>query len=416
MSGKSTSSDAATLNVIPAQGHGRRFLQRKRRMLAALEAVIERGITSVNYVQGSCVATLEAQIEERWHVSAAIAVNSGSSALRLAFEALRIEAGREVLVPALTFISTAYAVSDAGLVPVFVDVDPQTLTIDPMAAQAAITEKTAAIVPVHVYGQMAEMLPLLDLADTYGLYVVEDAAQAHGATYTYSSSSSEYARYAGSMGDLGCFSLNGVKNMGGLGDGGMVTVSARLLARDRAVADRLRGLRDLGRVSSARYIHDEWGIRARMDEFTALECLLELPELDTWNARRRAIAARYSAALAHSVVHAPVTAPGREHVFFNYVARSPSLEVREQFERCLRAAGIEVAEAYTLVSDQRPYRTWRLPCRVEALDVARAVVGLITHIPLYPELEEEEIERIVTALRRFTADEFGTVRLDRLAE
>ncbi len=135
----------------------------------------------------------------------------------------------------------------------------------PTAAQAAITEKTAAIVPVHVHGQMADMLPLLDLADTYGLSVVEDAAQAHGATYACSSSSTRKASYAGSMGDLGCFSLNGIKNMGELGDGGMVTVSARLLARDRAVADRLRGLRDLGRLSSARYIHDEWGMRAWMN-------------------------------------------------------------------------------------------------------------------------------------------------------
>ena len=188
-----------------------------------------------------------------------------------------------------------------------------------------------------------------------------------------------------------------------------MTVSARLLARDRAVADRLRGLRDLGRLSSARYIHDEWGMRARMDEFTALECLLELPELDAWNARRREIAARYSSALAHSVVQAPVTAPGRSHVFFNYAVRSPSREVREQFERCLRAAGIEVAEAYTLVSDQRPYRTGRLPCRVEPLEVAKDVACLITHIPLYPELEEEEIERVVTALREFTMDACDTV-------
>jgi dTDP-4-amino-4,6-dideoxygalactose transaminase len=195
-------------------------------------------------------------------VAAAIAVNSGSSALRLAFESLRLQAGREVIVPALTFISTAYAASDAGLVPVFVDVDPQTLTIDPRAAQAAVTEKTAAVVAVHLYGQMADMLPLLDLADTYGLYVVEDAAQAHGATYACSSSSGGNVSYAGSMGDLGCFSLNGIKNMGGLGDGGMVTVSARLLAQDRAAADRLRSLRDLGRVPGARYLHDEWGMPA----------------------------------------------------------------------------------------------------------------------------------------------------------
>jgi dTDP-4-amino-4,6-dideoxygalactose transaminase len=280
MLGKSTPLNAATVNLIPAQGHGRRFLRRKRRLLAALEAVIEQGATTGQYVQGACVAALEERIEESWNVGAAIAVNSGSSALRLAFEALRIEAGREVLVPALTFISTAYAVSDAGLVPVFVDVDPQTLTIDPRAAQAAVTKKTAAMVPVHLYGQMADMLPLLDLADTYGLYVVEDAAQAHGAAYACSSSSNGAVSYAGSMGDLGCFSLNGVKNMGGLFDSGMVTVSSRLMARDRAAVDRLRGLRDLGRVSEARYVHDEWGMRARMDEFTALECLLDLPELE----------------------------------------------------------------------------------------------------------------------------------------
>jgi dTDP-4-amino-4,6-dideoxygalactose transaminase len=397
----SPSSSGATLPVIPAQGHGRRFVQRKRRMLAALADVIEQGITSGKYTQGPRVAALEELMEERWHVAAAVAVNSGSSALRLACEALRLEAGREVLVPALTFISTVYAVSDAGLVPVFVDVDPQTLTMDSSAAQAAMTRKTIAMVPVHLHGQMADMFPLLDLADTYGLYIVEDAAQAHGATY---SSSRGSAWYAGSMGDLGCFSLNGIKNMGGLGDGGMVTVSSRLFARDRTVADRLRGLRDLGRYAHARYLHDDWGMRARMDEFMAAECLLELAELETWNARRRAIAARYSAALANSVVRAPVTAAGRQHVFFSYAVQSPSVAVREQFERCLKAAGIEVAEAYTLVSDQQPYRTGKLPCRVEALEAAREVVGRITHIPLYPELEEEEIERVVTALRGFTAD------------
>jgi len=394
-------SAGATVTLIPAQGHGRRFLGRKQHLLAALADVIESGGASGEYTQGPRVAALEELMEERWHVASAIAVNSGSSALRLACEALCLEAGREVLVPALTFISTAYAVSDAGLVPVFVDVDPQTLTLDPSAAQAAMTPKTSAMLPVHLHGQMADMFPLLDLADTYGLYVVEDAAQAHGATY---SSCRGSAWYAGSLGDLGCFSLNGVKNMGGLGDGGMVTVSSRLLARDRTVADRLRGLRDLGRFAHARYLHDDWGMRARMDEFTAAECLLELAELEAWNARRRAIAARYSAALVHSVVRAPVTAPGRQHVFFSYAVRSPSLRVREQFERYLKAAGIEVAEAYTLVSDQRPYRTGKLPCRVETLEVAREVVGLITYIPLYPELEEEEIERIVTALQRFAAD------------
>src|SRR6266699_4797573 len=306
MVGKSTTSNAAPVNLIPAQGHGRRFVERKRCLLAALEAVIEQGITSGRYTQGACVATLEERIEERWNVAAAIAVNSGSSALRLAFEALHIEAGREVLVPALTFISTAYAVHDAGLVPVFVDIDPHTFTIAPAAVDTAISEKTAAMVPVHMYGQMADMTPLLDLADTYGLYVVEDAAQAHGATYTCDFPTMRYTYYAGSMGDLGCFSLNGVKNMGGLGDAGLITISPRLAARRREITTHLRGMRDLGRFSTQRYVHETWGLRARMDEFSAAECLQELSELDRWNERRREIAARYTAALANSPLQAPI--------------------------------------------------------------------------------------------------------------
>ncbi len=386
--------------LIPAQGHGRRFLRRKRLLLAVLADVIEGGATSGKHTQGQHVAALERLIEERWQVGAAVAVNSGSAALRLALEALRLGPGREVIVPALTFISTAYAVSDAGLVPVFVDVDPQTLTLDLDAAQAALTHKTAALLPVHLHGQMADMLPLLDLADASNLFVIEDAAQAHGATYG-STSSRSHTWYAGSLGDLGCFSLNGVKNMGGLGDGGMVTVSSRLLGRDRTIVDRLRGMRDLGRYSNARYLHDGWGMRARLDEFTAAECLLEFAELETWNARRRIIADRYHEALAHSVIHPPVTVPGREHVYFNYAVQSPSVAVRERFEQHLRAAGIEVAESYTLVPDQEPYRTGKLPCRIESLTVAREVVGHITHIPLYPELEDEEIERVVSALQAF---------------
>lgn len=394
------SSVSTSERLIPAQGHGRRFLRRKRLLLAVLADVIEGGATNGEYSQGQHVAALERLIEERWQVGTAVATSSGSAALRLALEALRLEPGREVIVPALTFISTAYAVSDAGLVPVFVDIDPETLTLDPDAAQAAVTGNTAALLPVHLHGQMADMLPLLDLADTDSLFVIEDAAQAHGATYG-SSLVRSHTWYAGSLGDLGCFSLNGVKNMGGLGDGGMVTVSSRLLGRDRTVADRLRGMRDLGRYSNTRYLHDGWGLRARLDEFTAAECLLEFAELDVWNARRRVIADRYHEALAHSVVRPPVTASGREHVHFNYAVQSPSVAVRERFEQHLRAAGIEVAESYTLVPEQGPYRTGNLPCRIESLEVAREVVDCITHIPLYPELEDEEIERVVSALQGF---------------
>ncbi len=398
-----SSLSATTVHRIPAQGNGRRCARRKRQLLATLADVIDAGLNTGKYVQGSYVRAFEWLIEERWQVAAAIAVNSGSTALRLAFEALHIEAGREVLVPALTFISTAYAVHDAGLVPVFVDIDPHTYTIDPAAVEEAITEKTAAMVPVHVYGQMADMTPLLDLADASGLYVVEDAAQAHGATYTCDFPSMRSTYYAGSMGDLGCFSLNGVKNMGSLGDAGLITISPRLLARRREIANHLRGMRDLGRFATQRYVHETWGMRARMDEFSAAQCLQELAELDRWNERRREIAARYTAALANSQLQAPLTAPGRQHVYFTYAVQAPSLETRREVERALQAVGIEATEAYTLVPDQTPYRTGKLPCRIAGLKGARQVTQRIIHIPLYPELEEAEIDRIVAVLEQVAA-------------
>jgi len=398
-----SSLSATPVHRIPAQGNGRRCARRKRQLLATLADVIDAGLNTGKYVQGSYVRAFEWLIEERWQVAAAIAVNSGSTALRLAFEALHIEAGREVLVPALTFISTAYAVHDAGLVPVFVDIDSHTYTIDPAAVEEAITEKTAAMVPVHVYGQMADMTPLLDLADASGLYVVEDAAQAHGATYTCDFPSMRSTYYAGSMGDLGCFSLNGVKNMGSLGDAGLITISPRLLARRREIANHLRGMRDLGRFATQRYVHETWGMRARMDEFSAAQCLQELAELDRWNERRREIAARYTAALANSQLQAPLTAPGRQHVYFTYAVQAPSLETRREVERALQAVGIEATEAYTLVPDQTPYRTGKLPCRIAGLKGARQVTQRLIHIPLYPELEEAEIDRIVAVLEQVAA-------------
>ena len=393
-------SSRSTLQRIPAQGNGRRLLRRKAQVLAAMGEVIDAGVATGKYVQGPRVAALEQLMANRWQVPAAVAVNSGTSALHLSLEALDLPAGGEVLVPAVSFISTAYAISAAGLVPVFVDVDPQTWIMDPAAAHAAITRQTVALVPVHLHGQMAEMSPLLALAESCGLAVIEDCAQAHGATCTRVDHPAGDVWYAGSMGDLGCFSLSGVKNMGGLGDGGMVTVALRLGARFREIVERLHALRDLGRVSTQRYVHDEWGWRARMDEFTATECLLEVCELDSWNQRRRDIAARYTAALAHAIIQAPVIAAGRQHVFFNYVVQSPSAEVRDEFERQLVAAGIEVAEPYTVLADQKLYRTEKLACRVEPLPVARQRAPLCTHLPIYPELTEEEIERIEEALAR----------------
>lgn len=398
-----------TAALIPAQGHGRRLLRRLPHIQESIARIIEATVASGSHTNGPMVAALERRFAQLAGVADAVAVNSGSSALRAALEVLRLPPGSEVLVPAYTFVMTAYAVSDAfavaadgalakaGLVPVFVDVDPRTLTMDPDHARAAITERTAALIPVHMLGQMADMGALRRLARAHGLAVIDDAAQAHGARYRDTATGESWA--AGAAGDLGCFSLSDVKNMGTFGaDAGLVTVSLALAARDPDIGARLRAWRNTGRQGSRRYVHADWGIRARLDEYSAAECLAELDLLERWTARRQAIAARYTAALAGSAFRPPLAAIGRQHVYFSYMAQAPSERARLALEDALRAAGVEVGEAYSVAADQEVYRARRLPCRVASADVARAVAGLLTPIPCYPELEETEIERIEAVL------------------
>jgi dTDP-4-amino-4,6-dideoxygalactose transaminase len=323
---------------------------------------------------------------------------------------LQLPPGSDVLVPAYTFVMTAYAVSDTfavhpgdgafsklGLVPVFVDVDPETYTIDPAKARAAIGYNTSAMIVVHMLGQMADMRPLLELAQEHSLFIIEDAAQALGATYRDPLTQETWQ--PGSVGHCACYSLSDVKVIGSMGsDAGMLTMSQKLIDLYPGIGARARGWRNTGRMSEQRYFHQEWGIRARMDEYSAAECLAELDFLAAWVERRRAIAARYNAALAGSWLQAPHIAPGREHAFFNYMVKAPGLQAREDLERRMRAAKISLIDAYTVVADQELYRSGKLPCRVEALDVSREISSLLVPIPCYPELSEAEIERIEAVL------------------
>src|SRR5579875_3365959 len=317
-----------------------------------------------------------------------------------------------VVNPSYTFIMTAYAVNDAltldpqsgslvkgGLVPVFVDIDPRTYTLDLASTQAALSERTGAIVTVHMLGQMADMRPLLDLAEEYQLFLIEDASQAHGATYEDPRTGKTYR--AGSMGDCGCFSLSDVKNIGSMGaDAGLLTLTDRLDSRLPGAAAMVRAWRNTGRMGHHRYRHQVWGIRARMDEYSAAECLAELAYLEAWVTRRQQIAARYSAALAGSSFPPPHVAPGRRHAFFTYMVQAPDLDARHRLESQLRAAGISVADTYTVVPDQELYRGGQLPCRLVSAQVAREVATLMVAIPCYPELREEEIARIEEVLSR----------------
>jgi dTDP-4-amino-4,6-dideoxygalactose transaminase len=280
-----------------------------------------------------------------------------------------------------------------GLVPVFVDVDPRTFTLDPERARAAVTDRTVAIMPVHMMGMMADMSPIWRLAREYGLLVVEDAAQAHGASYQDAATGQVWP--AGGAGDLAGFSLSDVKNIGSLGqDAGLLAVSESARARYPGITDLLRAWRNTGRTGKHRYMHDEWGVRARMDEYAAIEILDELEHLEEWNARRRAIAARYDAALAGTPFAAPHVPPGRGHAYFAYMVTSPSVPARIEFERRLLAAGIEVTNAYADVADQPKYRSGQLACRIGEHEVARRLTSLLIPIPVYPELEEGQIQLI----------------------
>jgi dTDP-4-amino-4,6-dideoxygalactose transaminase len=292
----------AAPSPIPAQGHGRRLNDRLPAILDHVAAVIRDGVDTGKHTNGARVAALEDRMARWLGTPDVVGVASGSAALRCAFELMELPPGSEVIVPAYTFIMTAYPVSDAfavdpgsgvvakgGLVPVFVDVDPHTYTIDPEQARAAITDRTRAILAVHMSGQMADMGPLLELADAHDLIVVEDAAQAHGAAYGDPASGTMWK--AGSAGHFGCFSLSDVKNIGTLGaDAGALVISQRAIDRFGDVAARARAWRDTGRAGGHRYHHQAWGVRARMDEYSAAECAAELELLDGWNARRRSIA------------------------------------------------------------------------------------------------------------------------------
>lgn len=395
---------------IPAQGNGRRLLQRLPFVQEQVAAIINANIDSASHTNGTMVSALECRFKEMLGVAEAFGMNSGSSALRAACELLQLPPGSEILVPGYTFVMTAYAVSDAfavhpesgtlskgGLVPVFVDVDPATYTIDPEQVQAAITERTRAIIVVHMLGQMGNMRPLLDIAKEYNLFVIEDAAQAHGASYHDPMTGAIWP--AGGTGHLGCYSLSDVKNIGSMGsDAGLLTITQRLIDHMPDIAERARAWRNTGRTTAHRYLHQLWGIRARMDEYSAAECLAELMFLEQWNARRREMAARYTSALNKSWLQAPFIAPECKHTFFAYMVKAPNAEAREDLVKRLCEAGIGVADAYTVVADQALYRQGMLPCRVNGLEVSRALAELLVPIPCYPELTDREVERIEAVL------------------
>jgi dTDP-4-amino-4,6-dideoxygalactose transaminase len=344
-----------------------------------LDAAIERVLRSGTFVLGPEVEAFEAEFAAFCGTRHCVATGSGTDALELTLAAAGAPGG-EVITVAHTAAPTAFAIDLAGATPVFVDVDPDTMTMDPALAAAAVGPRSRALLPVHIYGQCADMDPLRALAREHDVLLLEDASQAHGATYR--------GRRAGSLGDAGCFSFYPTKNLGAYGDGGAVVTD------DAELAARVRRARNHGLTHG--YRHEGPARNSRLDELQAAVLRVKLPHLDEWNRRRRELAGVYHELLEGLPVTRPVSADWGEHVFHQYVIRSAR---RDELLAHLRAQGVDAAIHYPVPAHrQEPYAS--RPARV---DVPRtdAYAGEVLSLPLAAELSEEQVERAARLVRDF---------------
>jgi dTDP-4-amino-4,6-dideoxygalactose transaminase len=347
-----------------------------------LDAAIRRVLAHGQFVQGPEVEDLEEAFARFCDVAHCVGAANGTAAIELVLRAGAISSGDEVITTAFSFIATVEPIVLAGATPVLVDVDPETGLIDIDAVEAAITPRTAAIMPVHLYGQTVDLDAFRALADRHKLFLLEDAAQAHGARWR--------DRRAGSVGDAATFSFFPGKNLGALGDAGGVTTNDDELAR------RVRKLRDHGRTD--KYRHDELGTNARLDTLQAAVLAAKLPHLESWNDARRDHAAGYDTAFAAVGGVEPIRVrPEAEAVFHQYVVR---LAGRDEARRVLNQQGIGAAVHYPIPLHLQPAlsKTGSGP-----LPAAESLAGDVLSLPIFPELTEEQRERVVAALSAFTA-------------
>ena len=339
-----------------------------------LDAVWRELLDSHRFIGGDVVEAFEREWAAYCGTDFAVSVGNGTDSLHLILRALGIGRGDEVVVPANTFIATAEAVVLAGAVPVFVDVLPDTLLVDPAQVEAAITPRTAAVVPVHLFGQMADMDRLTEVAQRAGVALVEDAAQAHGAFHDGSR--------AGSVGAAGSFSFYPGKNLGAFGDGGAVTTS------DPELAARLRSLRDHGRALSDRYLHDHVGVNSRLDALQAGILSVKLRHLDGWTRARRAHAAAYREQLPADVVTMVEETPATPSVHHLAVVRT---DRRQEAVDGLALRGIDTGIHYPVPCHlQEPYAAYSRG----ALPVAESAASEILSLPMFPHLTPDQVSHV----------------------
>ena len=344
-----------------------------------IDAAIQRVLDSTHFILGEEVERFETHFARLCQAEHAVGLSSGTAALHLGLLACGVGPGDEVITTPFTFTATAAAIAYVGARPVFVDIEPDTYNIDPARLEAAITRRTKAIIPVHLYGHPADMAPILGLAHRHGLRVIEDACQAHGATYR--------GRPVGALGDAGCFSFYPSKNLGAYGDGGM------LVTNDETIAAQVRSLRDHGR--RGKYEHVAVGYTDRLDALQAAVLDVKLAHLPTWNEQRRQNARAYHRHLGDTDLVLPVERAECRPVYHLYVVRTPR---RDQVVSHLQAAGIGAAVHYPKPLHLQP--AWQhLGYRRGDLPVSEACAEAVVSLPMYPELSEAQIAEVAGRLR-----------------
>jgi dTDP-4-amino-4,6-dideoxygalactose transaminase len=354
----------------------------------AIDAAIARVLDGGVYVLGREVEVFEAAFADFVGVAHAIGVASGTDAIEIALRACGIGSGDLVFSVSHTAVATIAAIERAGATPVLVDVEPGTYTMAPRellrVLQSSPAGRPAAVLPVHIYGQPAELSALTEIARIHGLRLIEDCAQSHGALYR--------GRAVGSFGDIACFSFYPTKNLGALGDGGMVVTN------DPALAAALREIREYG--WRERYVSARAGINSRLDPIQAAILGVKLRSLEADNARRQVVADRYDTGLTGLPLALPARQPQATHVFHQYVIR---LAERDALRAALQAAGIGSGIHYPVPVHQQPAYSGRLACGPSGLGVTERAAPQILSLPIYPQISDEAVDRVIAEIRSFFA-------------
>ncbi len=355
-----------------------------RHLEEEIDAAVQEVLSRCDFVLGSAVEKFEESFAAYCEADHCIGVGSGLDALTLALSGLGIGTGDEVIIPANTFIATAFSVLATGATPVLVEYDPTSYTIDPECVRRAITAKTAAIVPVHLYGCPADMDAIGAIAQEHNLLVVEDAAQAHGATYR--------GRRCGSLGHAAAFSFYPAKNLGACGDGGAVVTN------DSDLADTIRKTRNYG--STIKHHHEVVGVNSRLDSVQAAVLNVKLPHLDEWNALRRSAAAAYHQAMWDLPIELPTMPCDRDHAFHLYVVQ---VDDRDLLQTQLQHCGIQTGIHYPVPIHEQPACADRCKIPQALLQTERAADRLLS-LPMHPELSQGDVDRVAEAVRSLVSE------------